>query len=317
MKYKNKIQNTRRKFLQQKPLSEKEQDIIDKDFRGKDYAYYKSIKDNPILLTEKYSAEATFRRIEPAICTGKPHLSIIKYVAAIALLVITTFAIYQLNKTPENIRVSTSYGEKKQITLPDGSIVILNSLSSISYPENIHKANIREIKLEGEAYFNVVSNKKSPFIVNASETRVEVLGTKFSVSAYLNDNNITTSLYEGSVSVSFESGNPIQLNPGEQATYNKKNRHVRISEIEDDSQNAWIKGSMYFENIPLEDIFKILEREKNITFKISDDVNKALRLTAKFNNNESIEEILEHLSRAGGFTVEQQRNIYLINKQKH
>lgn len=317
MKYKNKIQNTRKKFLQQKPLSEKEQEIIDKDFRGKDYTYYESIKDNPILLAEKYSAETTFRRIEPAMRTGKPQLPILKYAAAIALLVITTFGLYQLNKTPENIRVSTSYGEKKQITLPDGSSVIMNSLSSLSYPKNIHKANIREVKLEGEAYFEVTSNKKSPFIVNASETSVKVLGTKFNVSAYLNDDNITTSLYEGSVSVSFESGNSIQLNPGEQAIYNKKNRHVRISEIEDDSQNAWIKGSMYFENISLEDIFRILEREKNITFKISDNVNKELKLTAKFNHNESIEEMLEHLSRAGGFTFEQQDNTYLINKQKH
>jgi len=67
----------------------------------------------------------------------------------------------------------------------------------------------------------------------------------------------------------------------------------------------------------LGNIFKILEREKNIVFRIADDVDKKLKLTAKFNNNESVEEILEYLSLPGQFTFEKIENIYIINKIKH
>lgn len=317
MKYKSIVQNARRKYLQQQPLSDNEKELIEKDFRGKDYAYYQSIKEKEIILPEKYSAEATFLTIGQAIRPGKSYLHLARYAAAVTLLIITTFAVYQLNKAPENILVSTSFGERKQIELPDGSTVILNSLSTVSYPENMHKAKMRQVELEGEAYFDIKTEKQRPFIVNAAEVEIKVSGTKFNVSAYQNDENITTSLYEGAVSVSFGSGNTLHLKPGEQAICNKKNGQIEHSIMEDVNQNAWIKGSMHFENVSLNDIFKILEREKNMTFKISDDVNKELKLTAKFNNNESVEEILEHLSRSGGFEFEKKEETYWINKQKH
>ena len=316
MNYKSNIQKSREKFLKQKPLSHEERVIIEKDFQGKDYAYFESIKDEELFLPESYSAEATYRNISRVIQPGISRLSIIKYAAAVALLISISFGIYQFNKTPDNIIASTSYGERKQIDLPDGSTIILNSLSTISYPENIHKNTTREIKLSGEAYFDVAKDAQKQFVVKASEVEIRVLGTKFNVSAYENDENITTDLYEGAVSIAAGSGDSLRLMPGEQAMYNK--RFDKIEVLTSNYNNSeWIKGSIHFDNIPLKNIFKILEREKNITFRISDDVDKELKLTAKFNNNETIEEILEYLSLPGKFTFEKKDNIYKITKLKH
>ena len=317
MRYKSSTQKARQKFLQQKQLSKEERTIIEKDLQGKDYAYYESVKNEEIFLPEQYSAEATYNKINRTIQPGISRLSIIKYAASIALLISVSFGIYQFNKAPDNITASTSYGERKQISLPDGSTVILNSLSSVSYPENIHKNSTRKIKLSGEAYFDVAKDEQRSFVVKTPEQiEIKVLGTKFNVSAYENDENITTDLYEGAVSIAAGSGDSLRLNPGEQAMYNKKSAKIEVSAI-DHSNSEWIKGSIHFEHIALKNIFKVLEREKNITFRISGDVEQNLRLTAKFNNNESVDEILERLSHPGNFTFEKTENIYIIIKQKH
>ena len=328
MKYKGETQKAREKFLQQKQLSQKEMEIIEKDFRGRDYsyyesmqgkdsAYYESMNDNEIFLPERYSADATYHRISKSIQPGISRLSFIKYAAAVVLLISVTFGVYLFNKPVENVIVSTSYGERKQVDLPDGSVVILNSLSSVTYPENINKGRTRKIELHGEAYFDVAKDTQRTFIVKASEIEIKVLGTKFNISAYENDENIITDLYEGAVSVSPAGGNSLQLKPGEQAVYNRKADHLGVTAINDKNKSEWINGSIYFENIPLKNIFKILEREKNITFHILDGVDKELKLTAKFSNNESVDEILEQLSLPGRFTFEKKENIYIINKQKH
>ncbi len=323
MNYRNMVQNARKKFLQQKQLSFAEKEILEKDFKGKDYAYYKSIKDTKMHLPGQYSADATYRKIEQrirpeAVQKGVSKLRpLLKYAAAITLLIIAAFGIYHLNNTPETIFLSTSYGERKQVTLPDGSIVILNSLSSVSYPENIHNSRTREIVLKGEAVFNVTKDIQRTFIVKVSEVEIKVLGTKFNVSAYENDENITTSLYEGAVSISSNSGEARQLKPGEQVMYNKKSNQMELLSTIDENHSAWTRGNLCFENIPLKDIFKILEREKDISFNISDEINKDLKLTAKFNHNESVEEMLEYLSQSGDFTFEKKEKTYYINKQKH
>ena len=315
MKYKGDIQKTREKFLQQKTLSQQEKEVIEKDFKGKDYAYYESIKDTEAFLPEQYSADATYRRIRKSIEPGVSRLSFIRYAAAVTVLIAVSFGVYLFSKPVENMLVSTSYGEKKQIDLPDGSTVILNSLSSVSYSKDMHKNRTRKIELSGEAYFDVAKDTQRQFIVKASEVEITVLGTKFNISAYENDENIITDLYEGAVAISAGgAGDSQKLKPSEQAIYNKKSEKIDILPSKDNN-SAWVAGSIHFENIPLKNIFKILEREKNIEFHISDKIDKELKLTAKFNNNESVEEILEHLSMPGEFTFEKKDNIYIINKR--
>lgn len=314
MKYRNTVQQARKKFLKQQRLSAKEQSIIEKDFRGKDYAYYLAQDDDELLLPEKYSAEATFRTIKRRCHPGYNVSVLLKYAAAVVLLLIATFGFYHLNTQPEMLLVSTSYGEKKDIRLPDGSVVKLNSLSSLSYPKKM-KGDTREVVLVGEALFDVVKDPKRTFIVRAQQVEVNVLGTTFDVAAYADDEEIITRLYEGKVAVKLDSGEAICLNPGEQAVYNKQNQSLRIEPQTTDEQH-WTDCNLCFEHRSLKEILKVLEREKNISFEISEDVNKTLRITASFDRGESVEDILTILGQSGDFMFEKKGAGYNIKAKE-
>lgn len=315
MKYKNITQQARKKYLKQQSLSEKEQAVIDRDFRGKDYAYYQSIKEDKILLSEQYAAEATFRKIEQGFGEKYTRLSLLKYAAVVVLLICVTFSLYYRSNYPKVITASTLYGEKKFITLPDGSTVVLNSLSSISYPKKM-KGNVREIILEGEALFDVIKNTEKTFVVKSRDLEVKVLGTKFNVSAYTEDEEIITSLYEGSVIVALNSGKTFKLQPGEKAVYNKRFNSLDVESLEEEVQ-SWVDCSFCFYQKSLKEILKILEREKNISFTVSDQVNKELRITANFSQDESVEDILDILGQSGDFTYERSGDLYIINIQEY
>ena len=99
-----------------------------------------------------------------------------------------------------NNEISTRNGSRSKIQLPDGSVVWLNAGSKLEYDKSFGNA-MREVKLTGEAYFDVVKNPLKPFIVNTSSAKVKVLGTAFNVRCYPNDNKIETSLIRGSVEV--------------------------------------------------------------------------------------------------------------------
>lgn len=312
MKYKNKVQQAREKFLKQKPLSEKEQAIIDKDFRGKDYAYFQLLNEDDLLLPEQFSAEATFSKIEQRFEARRNPYPLLKYAAAVILLVCTSITLFYVNNYPKMIIVSTSFGEKKEIGLPDGSTVTLNSLSSVSYPKKM-RGDTREVILEGEAFFNVAKDGRKTFIVKVQEEiEVKVLGTQFNVSAYPDDENIITSLYEGAVAVTLDSGETFRLQPGEQATYSKRLKSVEIESFEDENQD-WIDCSLCFSRKPLKEILKTLEREMNIVFEVSEEVNNGLRITANFGRDDSMDDILNILGQAGNFTFSRIDNLYIIN----
>lgn len=313
MKYKNKVQQAREKFLKRKPLSPKEQAIIDKDFRGKDYAYFQLLNEDDLLLPEQFSAEATFSKIEQRFGTRQNRYPLLKYAAAVVLLVCSSISLFYITNYPKMIIVSTSFGEKKEVCLPDGSNVILNSLSSVSYPKKMN-GDVREVMLEGEAFFDVVKDVRKTFIVKAQEIEVNVLGTQFNVSAYPDDENIITSLYEGAVAITLGSGETFRLQPGEQAIYSKSFKSVEIESFEEEGQR-WIGCSLCFSRKPLKEIWKTLEREMNIVFEVSDEVDNELRITANFSRDDSMDDILNILGQAGNFTFSRIDNLYIINAE--
>lgn len=317
MKYNNKVRKVRQKYLNQKPLSNEEQSIIDRDFGGKDYIFYKESKKRDFLFGSQYSADQTYFHIEQTI---SKHIifrkrQLIRYVgsaAAILLISLISLHLYEIFSTPRMEYIATAYGESKDINLPDGTTITLNSLSSISYPRDL-KGDIRLIKLEGEAYFDVAKNPLKPFVVIVNNIEVKVLGTKFNVEAYENEENITTSLFEGSVSINVYNGVSKKLLPGDKAVYNKSSGEVNASHTVDiNNQIYWMKRILYFDNEPLSSIFKTLAREKDIHFQIQNPTIGKLRITASFDKKESMDEILNILSQSGDFSYIRQGNNYYI-----
>ncbi|NDV97179.1 DUF4974 domain-containing protein [Dysgonomonas sp. 521] len=324
MKYRNNVQTAREKYLNTQFLSEEEQGLIDEDFQGRDYEYFQSAK-HPFLIPDKYSADETYKTIEQRLTeqgqtrryTGV-YTKYVKYVAAlIVIAVISTFVYKYVSSPAQLISVSTSYGERKEVVLPDGSLVILNSLSKLSYPPKMN-GDTRDVELQGEGYFDVAKNKEKTFVVKVNNLNIKVLGTKFNIEAYEDQESVTTSLFEGIVSVNLDNGYTKQLEPGQQAVFEKKGNKIDIVQSAGiDGKIDWQKGIFTFNGEPLESVFKTLAREYNTEFNITNQELKELRVTIRFDvkENKSVENILNLLGESANFSFQKQGNIYLITSK--
>ena len=188
--------------------------------------------------------------------------------------------------------------------MPDSSEVWLNAGSSILYPETFAK-NKRQVILNGEAYFSVKKDTVSPFIVETSQLSVKVLGTRFNVKAYPNDEKITTTLTSGKVEVSIHAQPPHILKPNEQLTYDKKTSDIHISVIDTNDTNSWMVGKLVFTNASAGEIFRTLERHYNTTIDNTANIPASKRYTVKFLKDESLDEILNILKDIIGFDYQQ------------
>ena len=195
-----------------------------------------------------------------------------RYAAAASILMFLATAIYYFSassiKDSEIIyqELYVAKGESKNLTLPDGTIVFINSDSRIRYEENFG-ATDREVFLEGEAWFDVSHHEDIPFIVHTQENDIRVLGTAFNVYAYPNENIFRTSLERGKISLTHKGGNQIELKPKQTYTLLKNSKEVKIIETEHiEAYSAWKNGDIIFNNHPFTDIIKTLDRTHNITF---------------------------------------------------
>ena len=171
--------------------------------------------------------------------------------------------------------INTPRGGQYRVTLPDGTKVWLNAASSITFPAAF-TGNKREVKIDGEVYFEVTPNKQQPFMVNVDgRSSVEVLGTSFNVNAYRDEENINTTLLEGSVAVSLPGAMKQQdnanmqtrtvLKPGQQAriaasTAQKSPSGIVIINADTGKVVAWKNGAFNFENTSLEEGMRQLAR---------------------------------------------------------
>lgn len=161
---------------------------------------------------------------------------------------------YQLQNT-----ISTPNGGQYQLVLPDGTKVMLNAATSLTYPAEFH-GNERLVHLNGEAYFEVAKNKKMPFRVVAGAQTVEVLGTHFNINAYRDEAAVKTTLLEGSVKVSLGSNSTLII-PGEQAvTSTNGSDNIFTHTVDVDKETAWKNGIFSFQNDDLKAVMRQVAR---------------------------------------------------------
>lgn len=264
----------------------------------------------------EYSAGKSIRILERRIAAGRRRrfLRIASVAAAVVCLCIYSWSIYN-GTTTEEIQTISTLAETRTVRLPDGTEVVLNHYSSLSYPGK-GKKKIREVILSGEAYFSVTKDAKRPFIVCTGSVNVEVLGTQFNVEAYPGDEQVKTSLFEGAVAVSDESGhNRLTLTPNESATYHKAEGKLSKTvplRIADDI--AWKNGEFVFNNLSLKEITRELSNSFGVKIKIGDGQLQEYKMNAHFTNGESLEEMLDLLQEAGSFRYTRNDSIIIINK---
>lgn len=165
--------------------------------------------------------------------------------------------------------LTVPYGKRFNLMLSDGTQVILNSGTSLKYPVQFLKLADRQVFLDGEAFFTVAKDSASPFIVSSNELNIRVLGTKFNLSSYPEDQFINTTLIEGSVSVynsrdTFNSSEASLLEPGYKAEWNKYNKQILIEEADIAMHTDWLNGKIILRHVPFRNIVKKLERHYNV-----------------------------------------------------
>ena len=189
------------------------------------------------------------------------------------------------------IEMVNPMGMRSSVVLSDGTKVILNAGTTLSYPAAFVSGQ-REVKVNGEAFFEVSHDKEHPFIVSAENVKVKVLGTKFNVKAYDDDDNIEVTLAEGKVGVGLDTKNLIQIMPGQQIKYMKASHRFIKREVRLQSYTSWICGKFYFTNYPLEKIAKQLERSFNVRIQILGNDLRNAAFTGDFVRGENIDQIL-------------------------
>lgn len=215
----------------------------------------------------------------------------------------------------EEIVFRVNNGQKAEVNLSDGTKVFLNSSSSLTYNKNYNSVE-RKVKLEGEAYFKIVTNKEKPFVVQSNGINVEALGTTFNVRAYDSDHAVAVILIEGKVKVSDFSKEMI-LNPNERLHYDLITNSMQKDIISPNiSSLLWLDNELDFYREDLFNICLMLQRMYDVNFVFSNENIKKEKFTGLIKNN-SLNNVLEVLSSTSSRKLKYKRvsgdTIYIYN----
>lgn len=219
--------------------------------------------------------------------TFKQYLIRLERIAAILLIPVLTICAWQFYqgsmRKSSMLSFTANPGMTAQVKLPDGSVVMLNSNSTLSYPAEFDGKQ-REVKLLGEAYFEVSKDPKHPFIVNTPyQASIKVYGTKFNVEAYAKDSMLTASLKEGSIALSYlgKDGKMKEqmLLPGQSVSYRDHELPTLMADDIVDINTAWTQGKIIFRNTPLKEVIHELEKTYNVRFLVRNPKVYANRFT--------------------------------------
>lgn len=224
----------------------------------------------------------------------------LSYAAVICLIctigVISLLDYRQNHIIADTIAVEAPVGSKTRLCLPDKTIIWLNAESSIEYSTDFGKKE-RLIKLDGEGYFEVSPNKKCPFVVHTDGMSIKVLGTKFNIRNYKDEENAVFCLTEGSVNLTNTNNNSHIVSPGHKVIVEKHSGQMTEYPLNTKNDLKWTEGIIFFDNCPLPMIIKELERQYNVKITIRDTALNHLKFYGMFEQkNFTITEILDILS---------------------
>ncbi len=201
---------------------------------------------------------------------------------------------YILGQNDTELEYSTPYGVKSRISLPDNSVVWLNSGSRISFPSKF-AGNERLISFSGEGFFEVQRDSLRPMkIVTPGDVTVNVLGTKFNLNTYAEESSMSLLLLSGKVNIRMKNGRMIEnIKPSEKVVIDKVEKSSRINPVKDTlPTTGWREGWLIFDDLPLSEVFVKMKRWYGITVKIEDNSILEKRFSAKF-KEESASQVLD------------------------
>lgn len=237
------------------------------------------------------------------------------------------FSIFYTSTNKEvRVDIFAGKGIRKEIKLPDGTFVRLNSDSKLSYDLDMQNQSQREVVLTGEAFFKVAHDKKRPFIVKTNKVAIKVLGTEFNVKDYPCDGKSETTLIKGSIELTINdrSDQKFLLKPSEKFALVKNNKKasernsssvlmidnispVKLGDQEYIEETSWTENKFVFANESFEDLIPKLERWYNVKIILNDPTIKSYRFTGIF-IKENIIQALEAMQLIKSFHYKRNEN---------
>lgn len=214
-----------------------------------------------------------------------------------------------------NTREQGSYSGRQYVRLPDGSTVMLNDNSQLSY--NMTSGHgIREVSLTGEGYFDIQHDTSRPFLVHIGDLTVTVLGTAFNVRAYPDDNEVQVAVTRGRVQVSRNDKTYGIITPDEQILINTVTHNFSQSRVDAESVVSWKNNYLVIDNMSMEDAMQMIAGKYDVSITISDKALKRERVTATFLNDEDLEHVLTVICEVinATYIIDEQGNIQIIEK---
>ncbi|MDF2193384.1 FecR domain-containing protein [Paraflavitalea sp. CAU 1676] len=229
--------------------------------------------------------------------------------AAAAAIVLVTAGLYVFNsRLAKPSSMQTAYGEIRKQQLPDGSTVMLNANSEISYHNGFEKGSSREVWLKGEAFFHVAKTpSKARFIVHTDRFDVVVTGTQFNVMNRAGKTNVM--LTEGSVTLQLRNGQEIKMKPGDFVDINDQQPDIKTAKEE--NILAWKEKKLYFEKTPLRTAAHQIEELYGVKITLADD-EIGDRLITGIMMNDNLDVLLKALETAFELQVEVRENKEII-----
>lgn len=272
-----------------------------------------------------FDADAAFARFRDRVSQEKsqnvrPHrISWRGIAASVAAAVAAGVIVYQSFQVRDfrnmyadsSVMVEAPDGSKTRIVLPDSSTVWLNAGSSLRYSFDPEEKE-RKVSLRGEGFFEVRHDESKPFIVSSSNLDVRVLGTKFNYCDYPEDSIAEVSLTEGRIALSDRTGKELVMSPDESAVFNKMSGTMTVGKSTYKA-DEWITGNLTFDEVPLLEIVRRLERTYSVRIRIDDAALCGLRFYGSFNSSvQDIQEVLRSLSATGKFRFRTERDAVIL-----
>jgi transmembrane sensor len=236
-----------------------------------------------------------------------PVFAQIAAVLVLALLISSLYNMFYVTRPQNRIeslvyqKVKASYGSQSRVELADGTVVYLNSGSTLRFPNSFDGMKTRNVELLGEGNFSVAKNSAQPFIVDVHNMKIKVLGTAFNVEAYPGNSDITIALIEGSIQLQQNSDKGIvdlmEMKPNMVALYkHSENKLYWKREPDLNKYTAWTDGKIVFSNDPINIVIQKLENWYNVDIELIDKRLEKYRFTGTF-IDEPLEQVLGILNR--------------------
>ncbi|CAH0157861.1 hypothetical protein SRABI27_03501 [Pedobacter sp. Bi27] len=247
-----------------------------------------------------------------------------RYISIAAAIVILMLPVIYFNVNRAKPVVAITYqeiynpkGQKRLITMPDGSNIYLNGDSKIRYAQNFN-ASKRIVYLEGEAFFDVQHRNKQPFVVYTGKVSTTVLGTSFNINAYQSAKAISITVQTGKVGVIVKNNGkaePVKfLLPNEQLNITKESGASTKAVVNATDFDSWREYKLFFYGKPLSEIAEMVAREYDVEVVIKSETLKAMKLTAKFNKS-TVNQVMEVIARLSGAKYKIYENKVIIYEQ--